>query len=124
MVLAVAPQLRGGGFLSLQGGGGHLSARHAIDGVVDKDGGELLAAHGRVHDFGGADGSQVAIPLIGEYGQVGVCALNAGGDSGCAAMGGLNKVAVEVVAGIHGAAHRADAYGACAQVQLDQSFGD
>ena len=90
-----------------QGGGGHLTAGHAIDRVVDKDGGDLLAAVGGVNDLRGTDRRQVTVALIGEYQSVlADGALDTGGNSGCAAVGSLVHIAVEIVVGKHGAADR------------------
>ena len=61
------PAIGGGlGDLAGQGGGGHLAAGHAVNGVVDKDDGDVLAAGGGVDRFGSADGGQVAVALVGE----------------------------------------------------------
>ena len=38
-----------------QSGGGHLAAGHTIDGIVDKEGAELLAALSSVNDLVGAE---------------------------------------------------------------------
>ena len=56
--------------------------------------------------LGGADGGQVAVALIGEDQGVGLGALDAGGDSGSAAVGGLKHIAIKIVIGEDGAADR------------------
>ena len=80
--------------LTHQGGGGHLAAGHAVNGVVDKDEVHIFSPLcGGVDNLGGADGSQVAVALIGEYQSIGVCPLHAGGNCGSAAVGGLQHIA-------------------------------
>ncbi len=67
------------GHLVRQARGGHLAARHAVDGVVHEDDGDVLAARGRVDRLGHADGRQVAVRLVGEHHAVGQRALHRGG---------------------------------------------
>ncbi len=66
VVADVAPFGRGRGALPRQGGRRHLAAGHAVGGVVDEDHRHRLAAVGGVDDLAGADGRQIAVPLIGE----------------------------------------------------------
>ena len=73
-------------------------------------------------NLGGTDGGQVAVALVGEHGLIGMGALDAGGNGGSAAMGGLHHVTGEVFVGKHGAAHGTDADGAVQQSQLHQGF--
>ena len=75
-------------------------------------------------DLPGADGGQVAVPLVGEHRLVRVGALDARGHGGGPAVGGLQHVAVEVFKGEDGAPHGAHADGAVQQVQLHQRLGN
>ena len=59
------------GFLSKQCCRCHLSSRHAIDGIVDKDGSYVLTTVEGMDGFAGSDTSQVAITLIGKDEAVG-----------------------------------------------------
>ena len=48
--------------LSPAGGRRHLASGHPVDGVVDEDHGEVLAAVGGVDDLGRADRGEIAVP--------------------------------------------------------------
>ena len=61
---APAPR-RGGADLADQRGGRHLSARHAVDGVIDEEHRDVFPAIGGVNNLRRADGRQIAIALIG-----------------------------------------------------------
>ena len=58
---------------------GHLAAGHAVNAVIDEDDCDAFIAHGRVHDLGGADGSQVAVSLVCEDHFIGMNAFQTGG---------------------------------------------
>ena len=45
---------------------GHLAAGHAVDGIVDKDHGDILAARRGMDGLCRADGGKVAVALIGK----------------------------------------------------------
>jgi len=62
---------RGGGLLAGQGGGGHLAAGHAKVGIINEDDRDVLTTGGGMDDLTGADGSQIAIALVGEDDPVG-----------------------------------------------------
>ena len=109
------PVGRGGRLLAGQRGGRHLAAGHAVDGIVDEDDGDILAAAGGVHDLGHADRGQVAVALVGEDDPVGQDALDAGGHGRGAAVRGFDEIGVEIVVGKNRAAHRRNADGFLAQ---------
>ena len=103
--------------------GGHLAAGHAVNGVVDEDDGDILAAGGSVDRLGGADGGQVAVALVGEDDVIGAGALQAGSHSLGASMGGLHHIAGEVIVAHDRAAHRGHAHGLAFHTQLLQGLG-
>ena len=110
--------------LADQRGGGHLSAGHAVDRVVDEEDGDLFAAIGRMHDFGGADGGQIAIALVGNHNLVGTGPFQAGRRGGSAPMRDLHVAHIKVVVGENRAAYRTDQDGLILHPQIFQSFGD
>ena len=61
----------GDGLLADEGGGGHLSAGHAVDGVVDEEDADLLAPVGGLEGLVESDGGEVAVALVGEDDLVG-----------------------------------------------------
>ena len=97
--------------LAEQRGGGHLSARHAVDGVVDEDHRDVLATVQRVDALGGADAGHVAVALIAEHHAVGPQALHGRSHCGSTSVGGLLPVDVDILVGKHRASHGADADG-------------
>ena len=99
---------RGLGDLTGQGGGGHLTAGHAVDGVVDENNGNVLVTCGSVNGLCHTDGGKVTVTLVGKYDILGICALDAGCNGGCAAVCGLNHVTVEIVICHNGAANGSD----------------
>ncbi len=114
----------GGGLHAHKGGGGHLTTSHAVDAVVDEHHGDVLAAVGSVEGFGGADGCQVAVALIGEDEAVGVEALDGGGDSWGTAVGSLLEVDIKIVVGKHGASDGGDTDGLVLDTHLVDNLGD
>ena len=77
-----------------------------------------------MNGLSGADGGQVAVALIGEHDVVfRIRALEAGGDGGSAAVGGLHHVAGKVVIGHDRAADGRYADGAAFDAQLVNDFG-
>ena len=117
-VPGTASPRRGGALLADERGGRHLPARHAIDGIVHEEDGDLFAAIGGVHDFGGADRREVAVSLIGDHDLVGTGALDGGGAGGRASVGDLHIAHIEIVIGEHRAADRADEDGAVLQAEF------
>ena len=95
----VAAVGRGRGLLAHERGRRHLAAGHAVYRVVHEDGRELLAAVGGMDDLGRAYGGEVAVALVADHEVVGQHALDAGGGRGCAPVGGLDGVEVEVEVG-------------------------
>ena len=68
--------------------------------------------------------SQIAVALISEHQRVlADGALDAGGDSGSAAVRGLVHIAVEVVIGKHGAAHGSHTDDLAVQMHLVDDLG-
>ena len=107
--LLVAAVGAGCGFLAYERRRGHLTAGHAVDGIVYEDDGELFTPVSGVDYLVRADGGEVAVALVGEHAGVGVDSLDAGGDGGSPAVRGLVHIAVEVVIRKDGAADRRDA---------------
>ena len=102
--------------------GGHLSAGHAVNRVVDEDDADALAAVGRVHDLGHADGSQVAVALVAEHEGVLSGVFGARGHGGRAAVRGFHAVHLQVVVNKHRAAHGTNADGLVQQAHFHQAF--
>ena len=88
---------RGGGLHSNQGGGGHLSAGHAINTVVDKNNGDIFAPVCSAHALRQTDGSKVAVALIGEHQGIRIAALDAGCNGAGTSVGGGNVVISNVI---------------------------
>ena len=91
-ILSLTAEGSGGGLHANQRGRSHLAAGHAVGRVVDEDDGEVLAAVGSVNGLGNADGSQVAVALIGVDNLVGIAALVGAGHGAGAAMGCFKPV--------------------------------
>ena len=115
---------RSGALLADQGRGRHLAAGHAVDGVVDEEDGDLFAAVGGVDDFGGADGGEIAVSLIGDDDAVGTGALDAGGRGGGAAVRDLHIAHVKIVIGENGAADGTDEDSSILQAEFLQCLGN
>ena len=77
-----------------------------------------------VDDLIGADGGEVAVALVGEHAGVRVDTLDAGGDSGGAAMRGLEHVAVEVIVSEDGTSNGGDADDVVLEAELFYAFSD
>ena len=108
MLLCIAPARRCGRDLSNQGSRRHLATGHAVDAVVDKEYCQLLAPVGRLDGLVQANGSQIAVSLIGDDNGVVLSPGYACSNSRSAAMSGLYVTAVQIVVGENGAAHRTD----------------
>ena len=74
--------------------------------------------------FGGSDGGEVAVALIGEDHAVGHEALQGCCHGGSASVGGFDPVDVDIVVGEDGAADRGDADGVVGQAHLFENFGN
>ena len=74
--------------------GGHLSARHAVNGIVDEDDGDMFSPVQGMDAFGRADARQVAITLIGEDQTVGPQAFDGAGHGRSTPMGGFHPIHV------------------------------
>ncbi len=120
---APAPGRRGA-LLPDQGGGGHLSARHAVDSVVHEKDCDLLTAVGGMHDFSGANGREIAVSLIGNDDFVGMGSLDSGGRSGRAAVRGLDIAYVEIIVGKYRATHWTHEDRLVLQTEFLQGFGN
>ena len=113
-----------GRFHSHQRGRRHLSASHAVDGVVDKDDRDVVATVQGVDGFSRADAGQVAVALIGKHQAVGPEALAGAGQGRSASVGGLLPVDVKVAVGKDGASHRTDADGFVFHAHFGNHFGN
>ena len=107
-----------------QRGGRHLTAGHAVVGVVDENRGDLFTPGSRRHNFTHPNGSQVAIALVGEDDAVRQRALNAGCHGWGAPVRGFHKVKSEVIVGKHRAADRRDADAMLQLAHFFQHFRD
>ena len=99
------------GLHTQQGSRGHLAARHAVNGVVDIDRHDVLAACGRVDRLRRADGRQVAVALVGEDQIAGMEPFHGRSYGQGASVGGLDPVDVDIIVCEYGAAHGRNAYG-------------
>ena len=105
MQLRVAAVRTGRGFLTNQRRGSHLSARHAIDGVVDEDNDDVLTTVQGVDGLTGTNTSQVTVTLIGEYQTVGPAALDTCCQCGRTTMGSLLPVDIYIIVREDGTAY-------------------
>ena len=110
----------GGCNLSQQGGRGHLTSCHTVDGVVDEYDDDVLSAVAGVHYLGGSDGSEVAVTLICEHVFVGHEPLGGCREGGGTSVGCLLPVDVQVVVCEYGASYGRDTDG----LVLDAHFLD
>ena len=101
--------LAGSRLLPDEGRGRHLSARHAVNAVVDENDGDVFAARRRMDGFRHADGREVAVPLVDEHQPVGKASFDARRDGGSPAVGGFLHIAVEIIVGEHRAPDGGDA---------------
>src|SRR3970282_1614999 len=120
LVVESAAPRRGGAGLAQERGRGHLPAGHAVDGIVDEEDGDLLAAVGRVQNLRRANRRKVAVTLVGDHYAVRAGALHRGGDGGGAAVCRLHVADVEIVVGEYRAAHRTHKDGAVLQPEVFQ----
>lgn len=102
---------------------GHLASGHAIDSVVDKNGGDLFSTVGGMDDLSRSDGSEITITLVGKDGFVRMHPFDAGGDGWSSSVGRFNHIDIEIVVTENGAANRCTTYGTAQQVEFDQGFG-
>ena len=100
-----------------------MSTSHAINGIIDEDGGDIFTPAGRVDDFGHANGGQIAIALIGKDHQIRSNAFNTGGHRRCTSMGGLLKIKSKIIIHHNGTAHRCDTNGFAANTEFIDNFG-
>ena len=119
----IASERRGGGLLALQRGGGHLSAGHAVEGVVDEDAAELLAAGGGLEGVVETDRAEVAVALVGDCDGVGASTAHPRRSSRGTAVGGGDVRRVPVVVGEHAAADGVDEDRLVLQAHLGAAFG-
>ena len=101
----IATERRGGSLLALERSRRHLSAGHAIEGVVDEDAAKLLTTACRLECIVEADGTKVAVALIGNGDGIGTCPARAGGSGGCAPVCGGYVRSIPVVVGEHSATY-------------------
>jgi hypothetical protein len=107
-----------GAFGAEQRGGRHLAAGHTVNRVIDEHHRDGFAAIGGMHDFGAADGGQVAIALIAQNNALGTAALHCRGYGRGAPVGYLDVAHVEIVVSEYRAAYRADEDGAILYAQF------
>ena len=116
----------GGGLrhLTREGGGCHLSARHAVNCVVYKNNGYVFVPRGGVHGFCHSDGREVAVALICEDYVIGVCSFQPRCDCRSASVGGFRHVAGEIVVCHNGAPDGGNAYCSAFDSERVYRFGD
>ena len=107
-ISGVAAVGRGRALLPQQRGGRGLPAGHAVDGVVYKNHGDVLAAIGRMQNLRRADGGEIAVALIADHDAVRPAALGRRCHRGRAPVRGLDVAHIEVVVSKDRAAHWAD----------------
>ena len=107
MQLGVASVGASSRFLSQQRCRRHLSSRHAINGVVDEDDGNVLSTVQGMYGLACPYACQVAISLISEYQPVGPQPLDCRSDSWRTSMCGLLPVDVKIAVCEDSAAHGA-----------------
>ena len=88
---------------------GHLPACHAVDRVVDEDCRNFFPAGRGMYDFRRTDGSEVAIPLVGEHQVVRARPLDPRCNRRRAPVRRLHHIAVEIIVRKHRAADRRNA---------------
>ena len=93
------------GLHTQQGSRSHLAARHAVDGVVDIDRHDILAAGSRMDRLGRTDGRQVAVALVREDQVPGVEPLDGRCNGQRTAVRRLDPVDIDVVVGENRAAY-------------------
>ena len=103
--------------------GGHLSACHAIDGIVDEDDGDMFSPVQGMDAFSCTDARQVAITLIGEDQTVGPQAFDGAGHGRSTPVGGFYPIHVYVIIGKNGTADRRDGYGLILHTHFFDDFG-
>ena len=118
-----APKGTRGGLLSEQSCRSHLSARHAVDGVVDKHDGDVFPSVEGVDGLRRTDAGQVAVALIGEYQSVGPQPFDGGSQCRSPAVRGLLPVDVKIAVGKHRAAHRTHPNGLFAHAHVFYHLG-
>ena len=113
-----------GGFLSGEGGGGHLSAGHAVGRVVDEEDRHVFAAVRRLEEFIETDGGEVAVALVRDHEVFRERADQAGSDCGCPSVRDRDPSAVVVVIGEDRAADRGNNDGLFLNSMIFHRLGD
>ena len=99
-----------------------MAARHAVNGVVDKNDGNVFAADGGMYNFGHTDRGQVSVALIGKHNRLRFRAFNARGNRRAAAMRALHHVAGKIGIRKYGAPNGSHTNDAVRNAQLIKSF--
>ena len=102
----------------------HLSACHAVYGVVYENRDNVLASVEGMDCLTGPDTGEVAVALVSEHKAVWPQALDSRGNSERPAMCGLLPVYVDVPVGEHGASDGTDTYGLVFHAHLLYDLGD
>jgi len=125
--VAVQPRVaaigRRRGFHAQQRRGGHLPARHAVDGIVDVDRHHVLAACGGMDRLGRTDRRKVAVALVGEDHVLGMQPLDGRRDGQRTAVRRLDPVDVDIIVCENGAAHGRNADRAVGHAHLPDHLG-
>ncbi len=101
----VATLWAGGRLHAYERGGGHLSARHAVNGVVDEYDGDALATVADMYRLGSAYGGKVTVTLVCEDQLFGREAFEGGGNGGSASVCRLGPIYVYVIVSKHRTSH-------------------
>ena len=100
-----------------------MSARHAVDGVVDENDGDMFSPVQGMYAFGRTDARQVAVALVSENQAVRPQAFDGAGHGRSTPVGGFHPIHVYVIIGKNGTAHRRDGYGLILHTHFFDDFG-
>ena len=106
-----------------QRGGGHLSARHAVYGIVYEDDGDVLATVQCLYGFACAYASQVAVALICEHQMFRPQSLQCRGTCRGTSVCRLYPIDVQIPVCKDSASHGAYAYGLFLYAHFVQNLG-
>src|SRR4029453_6548964 len=100
----------------------HLTARHSVDPVIDKEDRDVLTAVGCVQNLVAANRGEIAVALITKNDALRTGAFDPGGDCRGSSVGRLNMTDVQVIVGEDGATYRVDQDGTVLNAEIYNSF--
>ena len=104
--------------------GSHLAAGHAVDGVIDEDNGDVLAARSRMNGFRHSDAGEVAVALISKNDIAGINTFDTRCNRRCTTVGGFNHVATKEIVCHDRATNGHDANRGALDIKLVDAFGN